>query len=506
MHAVRWAFRDAEPESRRRLQRAGVDPELLPAVQRLLSALLFVERGLRAPSEVIARGHPCKRELWGRGISGDEPIVLTVVHDVQAPLVREIIAAHEYLRSCGVRTDLVFVDEKASGYADDTLGALRNVVTQSGADHWLNHHGGIFIFATDQLPERDRLLLEASARVTLSTRDGSLLSRMKRGVAAAPRLPHFTPTHEPDASRPPMVLPELVCGSGFGGFSVDGREYVVAVRALLPTPAPWCNVLANAEFGCLVSESSLGCTWSLNSRENRLTPWRNDPVLDTPSEALYLRDEETAEIWSPSPSPAGKDCDTVVSHGAGYTKYTRESHGLVQELTVFVPADGPLKVLRLRLRDTSSRPRRLTATYYVEWVLGSQREEQRPYVVTELDRENACLLATCSWNVDFKERVAFVAASRDLHGFTADRREFLGRAGSYASPDPRSLAAIPAQHCRCTSSSPPERSSLPTSFSDRPRGGSRRVSSWHVIVSRRRWRPPGSDWVRSGTIFWGMCV
>jgi cyclic beta-1,2-glucan synthetase len=435
MHAVRWAFRDAEPESRRRLQRAGVDPELLPAVQRLLSALLFVERGLRAPSEVIARGHPCKRELWGRGISGDEPIVLTVVHDVQAPLVREIIAAHEYLRSCGVRTDLVFVDEKASGYADDTLGALRNVVTQSGADHWLNHHGGIFIFATDQLPERDRLLLEASARVTLSTRDGSLLSRMKRGVAAAPRLPHFTPTHEPDASRPPMVLPELVCGSGFGGFSVDGREYVVAVRALLPTPAPWCNVLANAEFGCLVSESSLGCTWSLNSRENRLTPWRNDPVLDTPSEALYLRDEETAEIWSPSPSPAGKDCDTVVSHGAGYTKYTRESHGLVQELTVFVPADGPLKVLRLRLRDTSSRPRRLTATYYVEWVLGSQREEQRPYVVTELDRENACLLATCSWNVDFKERVAFVAASRDLHGFTADRREFLGRAGSYASPD-----------------------------------------------------------------------
>jgi cyclic beta-1,2-glucan synthetase len=185
----------------------------------------------------------------------------------------------------------------------------------------------------------------------------------------------------------------------------------------------------------MVSESSLGSTWSLNAGENRLTPWRNDPVFDTPAEALYLRDEETATVWSPTPRPAGGDAETLVRHGMGYTTYTRESHGLVQELTIFVPPDAPLKVARLRLTNTLPRHRRLTATYYAEWVLGSRREEQRPYVVSEHDAPNGCLLARCSWNADFGDRVAFLASGLRVHGFTTDRVGFLGRRGDYARPE-----------------------------------------------------------------------
>jgi len=209
---------------------------------------------------------------------------------------------------------------------------------------------------------------------------------------------------------------------------------VVSVSPDRPTPAPWCNVLANPSFGCLVSESSLGVTWSVNSGENRLTPWRNDPVFDTPSEVLYLRDEETAALWSSTPLPAGRDAETLVRHGAGYTAYERDSHGLEQTLTVFVPPDASLKIVRLRLKNTLARHRRLTATYYAEWVLGSRREEQRPYVVSELDRAGACLLATCSWNAELADRVAFVAAKDAIHGLTTDRTEFLGHRGDYARP------------------------------------------------------------------------
>jgi cyclic beta-1,2-glucan synthetase len=435
MHAVRWALRDAEQASWRRLARARLEPELLPALQQLFSALLFADPTLRAPSDVIAEGRPCKRRLWGRGISGDDPIVLMRVDDAQAPILRETIAAQRYLRACGVRLDLVLIDERASAYVAEGAGTLRSVLAQSDVEEWLNRHGGVFVLAADQLQGDEQRHLEASARVLLDTRDRSLGFRMDRRVEKPPKLPLFESTLADEGSPIAPPRPPTVFDNAAGGFTADGSEYVISVRPGAPTPAPWCNVLANPSFGCLVSESSLGSTWSLNAGENRLTPWRNDPVFDTPSEALYLRDEETAAVWSPTPLPAGGDAETLVRHGAGYTTYSRESHGLAQELTIFVPPGASLKVAKLRLKNTLARPRRLTATYYAEWVLGSVREEQRPYIASEFDAEHACLLARCNWNADFGDRVAFLASALEVHGFTADRVEFLGRGGDYARPD-----------------------------------------------------------------------
>ncbi len=435
MHAVRWAFRDAEQESLRRLERARLDADLLPAIQRLLSALVFAERSLRAPGDVIAEGHPEKRRLWGRGISGDLPILLVRVHDAQAPLLSQAIAAHRYFRAAGVRVDLVLVDEQATGYVTDGLGTLRSVLARHDVDDWIDRRGGIHVVTRDQLPEEEKRHLEASARVVLDTREDSLASRLARPVESAPRLPRFEPTlAEERTPASGSRRPTLMFENGIGGFSEDGREYVISVQPLKPTPAPWCNVLANPDFGCLVSESSLGCTWSGNSSENRLTPWRNDPLFDTPSESVYLRDEETGEVWSPTPLPAGLEAETLVRHGMGYTKYLRESHDFEQELTVFVPPDAPVKLVRLRIKNMLPRHRRVTATYYAEWVLGTTPEEQRAYVVSGIDQPGACLLATSSWKTEFKGRFAFLASELRVHGFTADRTEFLGRRGDYARP------------------------------------------------------------------------
>ena len=436
LHAVRWAFVDAEQEATRRLRRAAIDPDLLPTIQRLFSALVFIDAAVRQPSEVRAAAHACQHRLWGRGISGDDPIVLVRVADPSARVLHDVLAAQRFLRACGVRMDLVLIDEQATAYVTDGAGTLRSTLVRENADEWLSRRGGVYVIPADQGDATELRHLEACARVVLDTRDVSLDARLDAAIDSPPKLPRFERTFidETAAVSLARARPTLVFDNGIGGFAEDGREYVISLGPGQVTPAPWSNVLANPQFGCLVDEACLGSTWSLNSGENRLTPWRNDTVFDAPSEVLYLRDEETAAVWSPTPRPAGRAEHTLIRHGAGYTVYERETHGLIQELTIFVPFDASLKVARLRLKNTQARHRRLTATYYAEWVLGSRREVQRPYIVSEFDREHGCLLATCDWSAEFGGRVAFLAAGGKVHGFTGDRTEFLGRRGDYAHP------------------------------------------------------------------------
>ena len=222
--------------------------------------------------------------------------------------------------------------------------------------------------------------------------------------------------------------------NGLGGFSPDGKEYVIHLEAGQSTPAPWVNVIANSDFGCVISEAGGGYSWAGNSSENRLTPWSNDPVSDVPGEVLYLRDEETADVWSATPLPARGGGAYQIRHGAGYTLFRHASHDLDQELKVFVPIDDPLKVAQLTLTNHSDRPRRITATYYAEWVLGTVRELYQPFVIPSFDTPSEALLARNPWNEDFRNAVAFLAGSHKLHGFTTDRSEFLGRHGQRARP------------------------------------------------------------------------
>ena len=219
-----------------------------------------------------------------------------------------------------------------------------------------------------------------------------------------------------------------------GGFSKDGRSYVIRLEAGEHTPAPWCNVLSNAEFGCLVSEAGFGATWSQNSAERRLTPWHNDPVSDEPAEAVYIRDEETGVFWSPTPHPAGDAVPSRIEHGAGWSDFQQASHGLVQSLRVSVPRFDPLKVVSLRLRNSWSRPRRLTVTYYADLVLGRIREESAPFITHEYDPDAGVLLARNPWDPESAERVTFLASDLEPHGVTVDRHEFLGRNGNLKNP------------------------------------------------------------------------
>ncbi len=295
--------------------------------------------------------------------------------------------------------------------------------------------------AADQMATEDRVLLETAARVVLDGSQGTLASQLSEPAAERIRLPAFGPTLSQLADvEPTMDLPRpsnLSHDNGLGGFSPESREYQIYLRPGERTPRPWINVVANPHFGFLVSEAGAGSTWAENSAENRLTPWSNDPISDPPGETIYLRDEETSLIWTPTPQPAPAPSPYLVRHGAGYSIFEHQSHGLNQQLRMFAAPDVAVKVMALRLENQWHRSRRLTATCYVPWVLGGNREATAQYVISEYEPQVHALLAHNPYNAEFASRYAFLSASQPPHGVTADRTEFLGRMG-----DPRRPAAL----------------------------------------------------------------
>ena len=297
-------------------------------------------------------------------------------------------------------------------------------------------HGGVYILRGDQLADQDRTLLQTAARAVLLSRRGSLADqviRLERPDTSAPR---SSPSGaRPTISEPAAPRPELEFFNGLGGFAEGGQEYVTILGPGQSTPAPWLNVIANAAFGFQVSESGAGYTWSGNSRENQLTPWSNDPVSDPVSEAIYVRDDDTGELWGPTAQPIRCDESTYIArHGAGYSRFEHLHDGIHLDLLQFVPLDEPMKISVLTIENRSGRPRRLSVTAFAEWALGTSRGISAPRIVTALEPETLALLVRNPWNTEFSGRVAFLDLGGRQTAWTADRTEFLGRNGAPDRP------------------------------------------------------------------------
>jgi cyclic beta-1,2-glucan synthetase len=280
-------------------------------------------------------------------------------------------------------------------------------------------------------------VLRSAARVLILANRGTLTEQVVRQQVARPE--PVPPPRRPVREKSPTLAPpsfDLQFWNGLGGFTPDGREYVTVLGKGEWTPAPWINVVANPAFGFQVSESGSGYTWSVNSRENKLTPWSNDPVSDAPGEMFYVRDEESGLIWGPTCLPIREDTGPyVIRHGQGYSRFEHASHGIALELLQFVPLDDPIKISRLTLTNRSVRKRRLSVTAYVEWVLGVQRTGSAPFVATEIDPPTGAMFARNSWNGEFADRVAFADLGPRPISFTSDRVEFLGRNAGLDRPE-----------------------------------------------------------------------
>jgi cyclic beta-1,2-glucan synthetase len=456
-HAVSRVFDLAWAHSQIELRHLQITTAEAHLFQRLATHLIYAAPTLRARPEILAANRQGQSALWRYGISGENPILLVrVVSAADLPLVRHLLLAHSYWHLKRFALDLVILCEETTSYAEELFTQLQETVRSSHSSALADKPGGVFVRRASQMPQEDHILLQAAARVVLDGRQGSLAVQLAELVdRVTPTVPVpelFTRKQRQRRSKGPSepgadLPPNLLFANGFGGFTPDGREYCILVRpaavprsplslqsSLALPPAPWINVVANPSCGFLVSESGLGCTWTSNSQQFRLTPWNNDPTSDPPSEVVYLRDEETGDVWTPTPRPLGLDATTLVRHGQGYTCFEQRSHGLTQQMRLYVAANDPVKLIALRVWNPSRRPRRLMVTYYAEWVLGSVRDQAPLNVRTQIDEESGALLANNPFASDFAEHVAFVDVNIRPRTLTGDRTEFLGRNGSVEAP------------------------------------------------------------------------
>jgi cyclic beta-1,2-glucan synthetase len=422
------------------LRHLGIEAAEANLFQRLASHVLLANASMRSSSDAIVRGGGPPAALWAQGISGDLPIVLVRIADVEEiDIARQLLRAHEYWRLKLLAVDLVILNERSHSYVQDLQNALETQVRMSqsspplAADHT---RGSVFVLRTDLISEQTRGLLSSVARVVLSGQRGTLAEQLDRHREAEMTGPQLIRKARPAAvSAATVAAPPLEFYNGLGGFGDDGREYMTILEPGRSTPAPWINVIANPRFGFQVSTEGCGYTWSRNSRDNQLTPWSNDPVADPPGEALYVCDEETGEVWGPTALPVRQARSTYTArHGQGYSRFEHTAYAIESELLQYVPLGDSVKISRLRIHNVSGRVRRLSVTAYAEWVLGQSRSASAPFVATQTDAVTSALFARNSWSASAGSHVAFADLCGAQTSWTCDRREFLGRHGSLRNP------------------------------------------------------------------------
>jgi cyclic beta-1,2-glucan synthetase len=393
---------------------------------------------LRAsPSQIVAGAAP-QSALWSLGISGDLPIVLLQIDDVEdIAVLRQVISAHEYWQMRQQAVDLVVLNDRTSSYVQDLQIAVDSAVRAARSRPRATGirapaNGTIHTLRTDLLSAGAREQLISVARVILTASRGDLASNLAR-LSQLPTPAYASFPSSATASAPP-AMPPLEFFNGTGGFDLDGREYVTILQGGRTTPAPWINVIANPSFGFQVSAEGSGHIWSENSRENQITPWSNDPVSDPSGEAIYLHDLETGHLWTPTALPIRGPGTYIARHGFGYSRFQHESNGIAAEMTQFVPLDAAAKVTRLELRNTGTATRRLSVTAFAEWVLGTSKAATSPYIMTRTDPGTGAILAQNSFSTAFPGRIAFADFGEGTSSLTADRAEFIGPGGSLAAP------------------------------------------------------------------------
>ena len=435
-HIVERAFESAWFQSQETLRQLNVTETDAQAFGRLAGSVVYASGLRRAPPGIIARNRSRQSGLWRFGISGDLPIVLLHIGDVnRIDRARYILHAHAYWRLKGLPTDLVIVNEDFSGYRAVLQDLLTGLINAGPKVHGEERSGAVFVRRADELSEDERVLLQTVARIVFDDGPDTLIELVERRRSAT------RPTDRLEAVERATVEPvtrlaerDRLFDNGLGGFTRDGREYVITLEPGRATPAPWVNVIASPHIGTVVSESGSAYTWAENAHEFRLTAWHNDPVSDASGEAFYIRDEQTGVFWSPTPLPARGRSGYVCRHGFGYSVFEHVEQGIASALTTYVAMDAPVKFVVLTVRNQSARTRSVSLTGYWELVMGEWRHGNLMHVVTETDPDSGALFAHNAYGRECANRVVFAHVGERERSLSGSRAEFIGRNGSLAAP------------------------------------------------------------------------
>ncbi len=429
------------------LRHLSISHEEAHLYQQLASHLIHPSAALRPSSRFLQDNIGPQSSLWPHGISGDRPILLVRIDDIEhIDLVHDILRAFEYWKTKRLAVDVIIVNDRMSSYTQDLQVAIEALVRKSTTPKVDGSNAGagdVFTLRADLLPSESQRVLPAVARVVMIARRGGLASQLSR-ITDAPE-----PVTLPATAMLPVRRSLKLQGketqngefhNGIGSFLDDGREYVTQVSSAMPTPAPWLNVIANKTFGFQCSADGGGYTWFGNSRENQLTQWTNDPVSNPASEAIFVRNDADGSLVSPTLKPLNSaDGTHTARHGFGYSIFERERDDLQLELLQTVPLEGSVKISRLKLTNRSAATMRVTVTFYADLVLGPPRAASAPFITTAIDEKTGALFARNPWSIQSGGQVAFADMLGRQTAWTGDRREFLGAFGSLANP--KALAA-----------------------------------------------------------------
>ncbi len=437
-----WAQAQAE------LRDLGITPSDAAVYQQFAGYLIYPHPQLRPTGTELRDNTRGQQALWPLGISGDNPILLATIDGPEGVAnVRQLLQAHHYWRLKGLKSDLVILNERPASYLQELNDSITSTVMASTEAALIDRPGGVFIRRTDILKPDDVALIRAMARVHVACDGlglGSLLEFPddEQEYAGRPDIP-VAPRYARRIASPhiPTTPADSPVTNGFGFFN-DAGEYELRLYGTELPPAPWSNVVANPAAGFVITESGSSCTWAESSFFYRITPWHNDPVRDPCSDCIYLRDDESGDVWTATPAPIREMTEYVVKHGAGYSIFEHQHGDVHTSVKIAMATDDPVKISTLQITNTGRSPKRVTITSYIEWVLGVSRDLTQQHVYTSFDTETSSIFGQNFYDQEFADQVAFLAMSGDISSYTADRREFIGRNGTPARPAALSKAAL----------------------------------------------------------------
>lgn len=180
---------------------------------------------------------------------------------------------------------------------------------------------------------------------------------------------------------------EYIAFNSYGGFHAQGREYHILNTN---TPLPWCNVMANENFGTIVSSYGTVYSYFKNSQGFKLTNWCNDWVTFEPGEIFK-------GIY---------DHDYNLVYGFGYSRVLQEEDGICKTMDIFIPKDDTIKIQWITLENTTKEEKEVVIEYKLEPVLGVTQETNLQYILCK--EEQGSMEFKNPYSVEFAGCTAFV--------------------------------------------------------------------------------------------------
>lgn len=419
----------------------GLKGKDLERYQKLLSYII-----LNNPLKKLTLNNLPKRiysqsKLWKYGISGDLPIILVKIEDLNdMHIVQDVLKAYEFFRTKNIKTDLVILNKEENSYDQYVNYEIENAILNKQMEFLKNQFGGIFVINSNQIEKDDIDLLEFKANIVIDSKLGDIEAQIDdleeeylktlKNIGLDLKVDYVI-TDDIQANIN-IDMTNLEYYNEYGGFSEDGLEYTIKLEKDNKLPTVWSMVLANQNFGTIVTQNLGGYTWHKNSRLNRLSSWNNNPVFDLPSEIIYLKDYKTGKKWSLSNNLNNENLESYITYGLGYVKFKTMQNNIIQELDIFVPKNDNVKINILKLKNLEPNKRKLKLVYYIKPVFGEDEIKTNGYI--EVSKENNIIIAKNLYKDSFKNNVAFVSSSEPIKTYTGNKNFFIGN-GNIKNPE-----------------------------------------------------------------------